>query len=137
MGHLWTRLSVLLAAASLIPSSALAQHLNQSDAPCRNIGPNVETTRCFHAAFEDADRRLALKIEAIDRALAPEERADLKAAQSAWLSYRDATCSAEDHLFGGGSGGPMARFACLEAQSRDRLADLQKTYDWRLEKAGR
>ena len=137
MRALWLCLSVSLAAASLTPSAALAQHMNQSDAPCQNVGPDALTTQCFYEAFQAADRRLTAKIEEIDHVLDQQGRADLQAAQSAWLTYRDATCSAEYHLFGGGSGGPMARSACLEAQTRDRLADLQKTYDWRLEKVGR
>ena len=130
-------LSVSLAAASLIPPPALAQHMNQSDAPCRNTSPDAETTQCFQEAFQSADRRLAAKVEEIDRTLDTRQRADLQATQSAWLTYRDATCAAEFRLYGGGSGGPTARLACLEAQTRDRLSDLQTTYGWRIEKTGR
>ena len=102
--------------------------MNQSDAPCRNVGPDALTSQCSYEAFKAADQRLAAKVEEIDLALDKQGRADLQVAQSAWLTYRDATCSAEYHLYGGGSGGPMARSACLEAQTRERLADLHAAF---------
>lgn len=44
-----------------------------------------------------------------------------------WLKYRDATCEAERGLYEGGSASFAVFPACLEAQTRQRMVDLQAT----------
>lgn len=66
--------------------------------------------------------------------LSPEEQNDLLEAQRAWLKYRDLTCTAEYKLYGGGTGGPVTRLACLAAITQERVSTLKTTYGWRLEK---
>lgn len=50
------------------------------------------------------------------------------------LKYRDLTCTAEYKLYGGGTGGPVTKMACLAAVTRERVATLRTAYGWRLEK---
>jgi hypothetical protein len=40
----------------------------------------------------------------------------------------------DEGLSGGGTGGPVTRFACLSAVTQERIATLKTTYGWRLEK---
>jgi uncharacterized protein YecT (DUF1311 family) len=61
--------------------------------------------------------------------LNPEERNELLEAQRTWLKYRDLTCTAEYHLYDGGTGGPVTRFACLSAVTQERVATLKTTTD--------
>ena len=48
----------------------------------------------------------------------------LEAAQTAWLTYRDAQCGYAAALFGGGSGAGIAEGACHVVLTRARIAEL-------------
>jgi uncharacterized protein YecT (DUF1311 family) len=58
----------------------------------------------------------------------------LQVTQRLWVQFRDANCSAEYSLYGGGSAGPTARAACIEAVTRQRTAELKTMYGWVLDK---
>lgn len=58
----------------------------------------------------------------------------LQTSQRLWIQFRDANCAAEYALYGGGSAGPMARAACVAADTRQRIAELHTMYDWILQK---
>ncbi len=83
---------------------------------------------------KQTDRELNNVYARVRAVLSPEERNDLLEAQRAWLKYRDLTCTAEYHLYGEGTGGPVTRLACLAAITQERAATLKTTYGWRLEK---
>lgn len=53
---------------------------------------------------------------------------NLKEAEKKWISYRDAACDAEYHLWGGGSGGPNAKTLCVIRLTRQRTLDLEGAY---------
>ncbi len=117
------------------PTAATAQHMNQPDTPCFEARSGAELTACFAKAAQTADARLNDTYAAIVKALAPEDRDRLQAAERAWLAYRDRFCDGEYGLYGGGSGGPSAQQACLEALTRHHEAELKAGYGWRVEKA--
>lgn len=97
--------------------------------------PPPDVAACAAQVFEtaeaelDATYRLALTraqafdqqtaVEGIEVSLGVEEA--LRAAQDAWLAYREATCDAEAALLRNGTGAPVAGTVC-----RARL-DLERT----------
>ena len=113
---------------------ALSQHMNAAGVSCNQPSSTVEEAGCFARASDAADKELNSLYAKARTVLNTEERNDLLEAQRAWLKYRDLTCTAEYKLYGGGTGGPVTRMACLEALTRERVATLRTTYGWRLEK---
>ena len=111
-----------------------AQHMNARDAPCQAVGPAAERTRCFFEEAQHADRELNLLYNKIHQILEPTDQAQLTAAQRLWIQFRDANCGAERGLYAGGSAAPMVYQACLEADTRQRTAELNVMYGWILEK---
>lgn len=127
---------VTFVAATIFLTSAgsgSAQHMNAKDAPCQS-GPNAEQTQCFFKEAQAADRELNLVYNKIRTALSPTDQSKLQAAQRLWVQFRDANCAAERELYDGGSAAPMVFQACLGADTRQRIAELNVMYGWRLEK---
>lgn len=118
----------------LLCCQAAAQHMNAPDAPCRTPASNAEETSCFIAASKAADTKLNEVYSHLRVGLSPEEQKDLQQAQRLWLRFRDADCSAERNLYGSGTAAPMVYAACMEADTRQRAAELKTMYGWRLEK---
>ena len=102
--------------------------------PCNRPSSTVDEAECFAKDSDAADKELNSVYAQVRSVLRPEERSDLLEAQRAWLKYRDLTCTAEYKLYGGGTGGPVTKMACLAAITRERVATLRITYGWRLEK---
>ena len=130
-------LPLLLLSAVLLgagPNRAVAQHMNVPGVPCNKPSTTADEASCLAKASEAADRELNDVYARMRSVLNPEERNELLEAQRAWLKYRDLTCTAEYHLYDGGTGGPVTRFACLSAVTQERVATLKTTYGWRLEK---
>jgi len=130
-------LTLLLVSAALLGSShnwAIAQHMNVPGLSCNKPSSTADEASCFSRASESADRELNGVYARARSVLNPEERNELLEALRAWLKYRDLTCTAEYHLYGGGTGGPVTRFACLSAVTQERVATLKTTYEWRFEK---
>lgn len=118
-------MAALAVAAGLLAGPAMAQ-----DA-CAEAVTQLELNDCSALAHEAADGELNLAYEAALAAArqydsSPEGRAEetLRAAQRAWISFRDAACEAEAALWDGGSAQPMIRSGCLERLTLQRTDDL-------------
>lgn len=122
--------------SSAFSVDALSQSMNAAGSPCANAGSTTAAVECFDKAFKAADRELNDLYGRIQKILDPGELKGLLQAERLWLQYRDATCEAEYELYGGGTGGPPTRLACLEAETRAREASLLRSYGWRLTKFG-
>lgn len=112
---------------------ALAQHV---DVACKGVSVTSELVECLETALKASDSKLNETYGRVQSVLAPrkDDLKNLGDAERAWIHFRDLTCDAEYRLYGGGSGGPPAKVACLEAQTRNRNSDLLTTYGWLLEK---
>ncbi|WP_369819134.1 lysozyme inhibitor LprI family protein [Novosphingobium sp. FSW06-99] len=108
--------------------------MNATDAPCRNSVVTADLTQCLDQAERSADDDLNKTYQTIAKVLTVEERPALLTAQRLWLRYRDASCSAERSLYGGGTGQGPAFLACMEAETRHHTAELRTAYWWRVEK---
>ena len=98
---------------------------------CEGAVSQPDLNDCTAEAFAAADEELNLAYEAAMAAArrydsSPEGRAQdtLRAAQRAWIAYRDAACEAEAALWDGGSAQPMIRSGCLEHLTLQRTEDL-------------
>jgi uncharacterized protein YecT (DUF1311 family) len=111
-------------------SNAEAQHMNSPHAPCRNVSITVAMENCFDQAYKSADSILNQQYSRISKILQPDDLERLKAAQRLWIQFRDATCTAESHLYNGGTAAAPAYSACLEEVTRQRTADLDTIYGW-------
>lgn len=129
--------SLLVASLFSLCGKSAAQHMNASDAPCQTPASNAEETNCFIAASKAADNKLNATYTRIREMLSSDEQKDLQEAQRLWLRFRDANCSAERNLYGSGTAAPMVYAACMEADTRQRTAELKTMYGWRLEKFGK
>ncbi len=124
---------VLLAISS---PGANGQHMNAKDAPCLEAGPNSDVTQCFITEGKTADRELNDTYARILKVLEPADQNKLRIVQRLWVQYRDANCSAERDLYGGGTGGPTTYFASLADETRQRTTELNTIYGWRVRKFG-
>jgi uncharacterized protein YecT (DUF1311 family) len=115
---------------------ALAQHMNLSNTPCRDAVSTVDAYRCFADAAKATDAHMEDYLSRTKTVMEASEIDGLEKAQALWMQFREANCSAERALYDGGTGAAVAYQACLEEESRTRLADLQAIYGWRLEKRG-
>lgn len=122
--------ALLMLAAMSLPS--VAQHMNSSEAPCRDAGGStIIMANCFSQALEIANANLQRTYSKLKEKLPIDDFNRLQAAQRLWLKYRDANCAAEYALYGGGTGGPVARLACLEEDTRIRTKELHTIYGWK------
>lgn len=127
-------LALLIAGFAEIPASA--QHMNAPDGPCQDAGSTTDTSDCLSEAHRRADAELNETYRRIMAVLGVTEKASLRAAQLAWIDYREKACDAEAELYRGRSGAGPARLACLEAATRARTRFLKSGLWWKVEKFG-
>jgi uncharacterized protein YecT (DUF1311 family) len=108
--------------------------MNAKDGPCHDAVITADAAACYSNAFRAQDKALDTLLGHVRPATAGKELELLNRAQHAWLQYRQLSCDAEYEMYGGGTGGPVTRLACLEALTRDRIKQLHAAYDWRVEK---
>lgn len=98
--------------------SALAQD-------CSSPNTQLEMNQCAHAAFQQADAALNERYQAILKRLGEDGSVSLfRAAQRAWVPFRDAQCAFDASSYEGGSMQPMVLSSCLEDLTKKRVADF-------------
>jgi uncharacterized protein YecT (DUF1311 family) len=123
----WLMLLAVFIGSNLM---ARAQHMNSADAPCRNVAVTIAMENCFDKAYRAADSELNQTYSQISKVLQADDLQRLKVAQRLWIQFRDATCTAESHLYNGGTASAPAYSACLEEVTRLRTVDLETIYGW-------
>lgn len=135
-------LAITIGCALFVPlSSAAAQHMNEIGNPCEGAGSMLDGSSCWGKELEKADEQLNSvysRIMGVLRSKSNEEQTQkrLRAAQLAWIDYRDKACEAEASLYSGGSAKGMARLACLTSLTDDRIKALRLGFWWQVEKFG-
>jgi uncharacterized protein YecT (DUF1311 family) len=124
-----TRLFFLAGLVSFTTYS-VGQHMNAKDAPCQGPSSNAEQTQCFFSASRNADADMNQTYKQVRKVLGAEEQIQLQSAQRLWLQFRNANCAAERDLYAGGTAAPMVYAACIEADTRQRTAELNTMYGW-------
>ena len=100
-----------------------------SESLCPDARSQGEMNQCMAAAYDSADKDLNQFYSELTKKLDADAVAKLQSVQRAWIKYRDANCEAEASLYDGGSIVPATRSACLERNTRARIAELHRVYD--------
>ena len=110
----------------LLSSGAITfgQEQKKSD-PCADAQSQGEMNICWGKEYKAADARLNAAYREFASKLSAEETAQLKAAQLAWLKYRDANCEFVADQFKGGSMRPMVAAMCLADVTNARTTELK------------
>lgn len=122
----------------MIAAALILLALSAEDPDCS--GTTLQMVRCASRVFDGAATELDRAWSGIVRALGEEDRrfADplsptrveaARAAQEAWLRYRDAQCTAEaDNEARGGSVYPLHYISCRTRMTRERVQQLRDRY---------
>lgn len=115
---------------AFLPCAATAQEVD-----CANAQAQTELTYCAEQDWNAADARLNAAYESaisamrgIDINLDAQDRgaeAALRAAQRAWITFRDNTCAAEGWAMHGGSAEPMVIYGCRARVTAARADELE------------
>lgn len=117
-------LPALLLALALLPAAAAARQ-DEGRFDCEDPKTQFELNVCADRKFAASDAELNRVYGQLASKLEDRRRARLKAAEVAWLKYRDANCEYEAALYEGGSMRPMVRSLCLERVTKARTAELR------------
>ena len=104
-------------------TAAFAQ--DQKKDPCAEAQTQTDMNICWGKEYKAADAQLNAVYREFTSKLSPEERAQLKTAQLAWLKFRDANCEFVADEYKGGSIRPMIAAICLADVTRARTSELK------------
>jgi uncharacterized protein YecT (DUF1311 family) len=129
---LWAGLlCALIACPAPRVADAQKKKTAQDADPCPEAHTQLDMNVCADAQYRKADAELNRVYQQVVRASGGAD-AKLKAAQLAWLKFRDAECDYESSQYEGGSMKPMIYSFCLRdvtaartKQLRDALKELQ------------
>ena len=121
------KISVYLAVATLlIGGQALAQQSGNGDCYSTAV-TQLDLDQCAGSDFDAADKELnKIYRELLSRLPDSADQKALKAAQLAWIAFRDKDCEFEaGPVEGSGSIRPMVAGMCLADRTRTRTAQLK------------
>jgi uncharacterized protein YecT (DUF1311 family) len=93
--------------------------------PCSDSGTQAEMNICAGKEYKAADASLNRVYQQLVAMLEPEEKSQLKEAQTAWIKYRDTNCEFVADQYKGGSIRPMIYGLCLADVTRNRTSELK------------
>lgn len=99
----------------------------QAAASCDDAATQSEINQCAQEAYQAADAELNVVYGKLMARLKddPPRAEKLRAAQRAWLGFRDAECGFVSAGTAGGTAQPLVTGQCLEQQTRRRIDTLQ------------
>ena len=116
--------SIILVLALLLSSISIAGQKPKDD-PCANAQTQLEMNMCWGNQYKTADAKLNAVYREFTSKLSPEETVQLKAAQLAWIKFRDANCEFVADAYKGGSIRPMIAAMCLADGTNARTSELK------------
>lgn len=108
----------------ILCTSVLTQDQNKAD-PCAEAQTQADMNICWGKQYKAADAQLNVVYREFMSKLGPEETAQLKTAQLAWLKFRDANCEFVAGQFKGGTMRPMIAGMCLADVTYARVSELK------------
>lgn len=106
------------------PAAATPDEVDQED-PCPGAGNQFELNQCAARARDQADAELNKVYRQLLKDAGSAERVKLRAAQLAWIKFRDTNCDYESLGNKGGSIYPMVYSFCLARVTNTRVKQLQ------------
>ena len=113
----------LLIALFILSVSVSGQ--KQKPKPCEDAQTQADMNICWGNEYKKADAALNKTYQELAAMLEDEEKAQLKAAENAWLKYRDANCEFVADQYKGGSIRPMIAAICLADVTNNRTTELK------------
>lgn len=106
----------------------LASNLTLADEVCESATTQAQINECAAEAYQAADQQLNNTYQALTERLEANESAveQLRVAQRAWISFRDAECEFASKAVQGGSAEPMVRNQCLAKLTEHRATALEE-----------
>ena len=118
------RRPIMLILALLLSSISIVGQKSKAD-PCANAQSQAEMNICWGKEYKAADAQLNAAYREFNSKLNPEETAQLKTAQLAWIKFRDANCEFVADAYKGGSIRPMIAAMCLADVTNARTSELK------------
>ncbi len=119
----------------LLSAGAAAAQDAAQDVDCQNAQAQMEMTYCAEqdwlaadAALNTAYKAARAAMQSVDAELPKAERGaeeNLRTAQRAWVTFRDAACAAEGYPMHGGTAEPMVIYGCRARLTEARTEDLR------------
>ena len=109
-------------------SSASAQGSPSKEDCMQTALTELEMERCAARSLEAADESLNTAYRSVISGLSPAQSRGLRAAQRAWVTYRDLDCASVRTGYGTGTGATLAGLSCLVRHTEDRTAQLRDLY---------
>jgi uncharacterized protein YecT (DUF1311 family) len=131
----------LLPAVVVLALLALGAHpAGAADVDCSDAQTTVEMNFCSEKEFDAADKNLNAQYEKalayiaesnLDKPYDPKSWTEaMRAAQRAWLTYRDADCKGLMPMeWSGGTGSSSAVMGCMTEKTIARTKDLKERYE--------
>ena len=126
MARITVACSVVLLA--IVAGQANGTMLAGSD-PCLNAANQRELTECVGREYMKADEKLNDIYKSLLTSLDREHQLKLKAAQRAWITFRDAECDLQASEALHGSMEKQLRYTCLQEVTTARIKDLNALRD--------
>ena len=127
-------LRFLLLALILLPLPTLSLPALAQTIDCANAMAQSDLNICAEQDWQEADADLnrayaqvMAEMKAMDADLPPAlqgAETALRTAQRAWITYRDANCTAAGFPMRGGSAEPLLIYGCLRQMTLDRTDEL-------------
>ena len=116
---------LLIAILALLLSNISIAGQKPTNDPCANAQSQAEMNMCWGDQYKAADAQLNAAYRQFTSKLSTEEAAQLKAAQLAWIKFRDANCEFVADAYKGGSIRPMIAAMCLADVTNARTSELK------------
>lgn len=127
---MWTRIFSLLAVGTCSSLCSLQSKQTTKVHPSTRIETTVDMRKSAMKEFNEADAQLNKIYGKLLSRLGDEgQKAKLRAAEKAWLKYRNAHSEFEAAFYEGGSIQPQMRTGCLTTMTKNRIKELQNVLD--------
>lgn len=118
---IWRGIGIGISALFLIVSAAA-----QDKDPCYDPQTQLEINACAAERYKEADAELNKVYKQVMTELSKDRKTQLKAAQIAWIEFRDAHCQFKSAEYHGGSLYPTLYHDCLTAMTEFRTLQLRE-----------
>lgn len=136
----WGHLPAAAALAVLISAAPGRAEETEPAIDCNNASSTVEMNYCGEQAYMKADDELNRVYQQIVKGIDAQDDADadrrkqwkdtLKAAQKAWIDFKEKDCNELIYLeWGGGTGAASASYGCMLSKTEARIKELKERYE--------
>jgi uncharacterized protein YecT (DUF1311 family) len=96
---------------------------------CADPQTQAAINACAGQEYKEADAALNTVYRQLMEKVEAKQKAQLKAAQVAWVKFRDAHCAFATALYEGGSMAPTISYGCLTAMTKSRTEELKRVLE--------